>query len=237
MTFFGKKADVQNFHSCLSCIGHETTSTLLTWLLHHISQADTIHIQDKLRAEIEDIFSGRDELDYDALMAMPYLDMVIKEVLRFQSPVTSTLRTSNKDDMIPLSKSYPTRDGKGTFDSILVRKGQDIVIPVQVINRLEAFWGPTANQFDPERWRNVPATAKATGMPLQMLSFLEGPRGCIGSRFALAESKAILCTLLRTLKFETVGWEIEPKQGITIQSRVVGQEDLGIQMPMRVSRV
>lgn len=218
-------------------IGHETTGTLLTWLLHHISKPENIHIQDKLRAEIEDVFGGRDELDYDSLMAMPYLDMVIKEILRFQSPVTSTVRTSNKDDIVPLSKPYPTRDGKGTFESVLVRKGQDIVIPVQVVNKLEAYWGPTAAEFDPERWRDVPTAAKATGMPMQMLSFLEGPRGCIGVRFAMAESKALLCTLLRTLKFETVGWEIEPKQGIVIQPRVVGQEDLGIQMPIRVSRI
>lgn len=210
---------------------------MLTWLLHYISLPDNIHIQDKLRVEIEDIFSGRDEIDYDSLMAMPYLDMVIKEILRFQSPVTSTVRTSTKDDMVPLSRPYPTRDGKGTFESILVRKGQDIIIPVQVVNKLEVFWGPTARQFDPERWREIPAAAKANGMPSQILSFLEGPRNCVGKSFALAESKSILCAILKNFKFETVGWEIEPKQGIVIQPRVVGQEDLDIQMPIRVSRV
>lgn len=217
--------------------GHETTSTLVTWLLHFISEPSLIHVQDKLRAEIEDVFGGRDELDFDSLMAMPYLDMVIKEILRFNSPVTTTVRTAVKDDVIPLSKSYRTRDGKGTFDSVVVKKGQELMIPVQVVNKLESIWGPTAHLFDPERWRDVPAAAKASGMPSQMLSFLEGPRGCVGRVFALAESKAIVCALIRTLKFESVGWEVEPKQGIVVQPRIVGQEELGMQMPLRISRV
>jgi cytochrome P450 len=217
--------------------GHETTSTLITWLLHFISEPSLIHVQDKLRAEIDDVFAGREELDFDSLMAMPYLDMVIKEILRFNSPVTATVRTANKDDMVPLSKPYPSRDGKGTVTSVLVRKDQDLMIPVQVINKLESIWGPTANQFDPERWRDLPAAAKSSGMPSQMLSFLEGPRGCVGRVFALAESKALVCALLRTLKFESVGWEVEPKQGIVIQPRVIGQEELGMQMPLRISRV
>ena len=217
--------------------GHETTSTLTTWLLNVISEPENIHIQEKLRAEVEDTLAGRDELDYDSLMAMPYLDMVTKEILRFRSPVTSSIRTASKDDVIPLSRPYKTRDGKGTFDSIVVHKGQDVILPVQVINRLEDIWGPTADKFDPERWRQIPAAAKATGMPSQMLSFLEGPRGCIGNRFAIAEFKAIVCSIIRPLKFEASGWEVEPKQGIVIRPRIIGQEELGMQMPLRVSRV
>lgn len=196
-----------------------------------------MHIQDKIRAEIEDVFHGREELDYDKLMGMPYLDMVVKETLRFQSPVTSTVRTASRDDVIPLSKSYASRYGNETFDKVIVRKGQDIIIPIQQINRLESIWGPTADKFEPERWSQVPRAAKASGMPAQMLSFLQGPRGCIGRTFALVESKVLICALLRVLKFESAGWEVEATQAIVSQPRVVGQEELGTQMPIRISKL
>lgn len=202
-----------------------------------ISEPQHKHIQEKLRAEIEDTLAGRDEIDYDTLMAMPYMDNVTKEILRVMSPVTSTVRHASKDDVIPLSKEYKTRDGKSTFNSVVVKKGQELIIPVQVINRLEDIWGPTADQFDPDRWDNVPQSAKNTGMPSQILTFLEGPRGCIGNRFAVAEFKAIISALLRNLQFEAVGWEVEPKQGIVVRPRIVGQEELGMQMPIRVSRI
>jgi cytochrome P450 len=218
--------------------GHETTSTLTTWLLNVLSEPENIAVQEKLREEIEEAFAGRDVLDYDTLMAIPYLDHVTKEILRFRSPVTSTIRTASKDDVIPLSKAYKTRDGKGTFDSLVVTKGMDVIIPVQVINRLESVWGPTAGKFDPTRWAKLPPAAKTNGMPQHHLSFLSGPRGCVGREFAIAEFKALVCSIIRVLKFERIeGWVVEPKQGIVIRPRIIGQEDLGMQMPLRISRV
>lgn len=115
-------------------------------------------MQDRLRAEIEDTFAGRDEVDYDTLMQMPYLDKVSKEMMRESlsedgrattatltishspghvSPVTSTTRVAVSDDVIPLGQAYKTRNGKGSYDSVIVRKGQDIMIPVSDV-RLDA---------------------------------------------------------------------------------------------------
>ena len=54
---------------------------------------------------------------------------------------------------------------------------------LQYMNRSKELWGPTADEFDPERWRNVPEQAKAAGFPLHLLTFIEGPRGCVGNRF------------------------------------------------------
>lgn len=117
--------------------GHETTSTLTTWFLHVVSQPGHQHVQKKLRAEVEEYFIGRDDLDYDVLMGMPYLDMVTKEILRLLAPVTNTERVALRDDVVPLSKPYKTRDGKGTFDSVPIQKGLMLIIPIQMINRCE----------------------------------------------------------------------------------------------------
>lgn len=66
----------------LLAAGHETTSTLTTWFLHTIAHPENQHVYTKLRDEVEDYFAGRDEIGYDALMSMPYLDNVTKEILR-----------------------------------------------------------------------------------------------------------------------------------------------------------
>jgi cytochrome P450 len=218
--------------------GHETTSTLLTWFTYIISQAKHKHILQKLREEIDEHFAGRDQLDYDALMAMPYLDNCTKEILRLLSPVVNTEREASHDDVIPLGKAYKTRDGKGTFNSVAVKKGQMLFIPIQVVNRSKKIWGANADEFDPERWYDVPRMAKETGFPSHILSFLEGPRGCIGNRFAVAEFKAILCTIVRTFDFDQVAdWKVERKQGVVVRPRVVGQEEVGTQLPVYLSRV
>ncbi len=106
------------------------------------------------------------------------------------------------------------------------------------MSSFQRSWGPTALQFEPGRWFDVPKAAKESGFPLHLASFIAGPRGCIGNRFSIAEAKAILVSLISNFRFETVpGWEIEAKQGVVMRSRIVGQESLGMQMPLAISRL
>ena len=49
----------------------------------------------------------------DELNALPYLDAVVREVLRLHSPVQSTLRVAMKDDIIPLAEKI--KNGKGEW--------------------------------------------------------------------------------------------------------------------------
>ena len=216
--------------------GHETTSTLLGWILYELGNHHDV--QEKLRAEIADHLGGRGELDYDELSALPYLDAVVKETLRFSSPVPGTVRCVSKTCVVPLSKAYTTRDGKGTFDSVVLEKGDELYIPIHLLNTSPDIWGPDADVFRPTRWEEIPQSAKDSGFPLQMLTFISGPRGCIGNRFAIAEAKAILVCLLIAFKFDfPKELPIERKQGIVLRSRIADEKDAGMQMPLRVSRV
>ena len=220
--------------------GNETTSTQTAWALHVL--AGHPEAQAKLRAEIHEHFGSNmaREIGYDELMGMRYLDCVAKEMMRFISPVPNTVRLATANDVVPLSRPYPTRDGKSTFDSVPIRKGQQIFIPIQALNLSEEIWGPTAQQFDPERWYddNLPDSARNNGFPLHLMTFISGPRGCIGNRFAIAEFKALLCSLIGRFNFEQVeGWEVEQKQAVTVRPRIKGMEKDGQQMPLRVSRI
>jgi len=71
------------------------------------------------------------------------------------------------------------------------------------------IWGPTADQFDPDRYDNLPEEAQD---PYVSQSFSTGPRVCIGKSFALLEFKAILTELVRKFEFETTG-PVEPQKG------------------------
>lgn len=70
------------------------------------------------------------------------------------------------------------------------------------------IWGPTADQFDPDRWDNLPEPARD---PYASLAFSNGPRICIGKQFALQEMKAILVELIRKFEFANTG-PVEPQK-------------------------
>ena len=53
---------------------------------------------------------------------------------------------------------------------------------------------PDPDRFEPERFSKE---AKAARQPMTFMTFGQGPRMCVGSRFALLEVKVGLATLLR----------------------------------------
>ena len=85
------------------------------------------------------------------------------------------------------------------------------MIPIALINRDKSVWGDDANEFKlvlflisfllshptyfflfffsrPERWANIPnAVASVPGVWANIMTFIGGPRACIGYRFALVE--------------------------------------------------
>jgi hypothetical protein len=59
--------------------------------------------------------------------ALPYLDKVIHEILRFDAPVPGTIRMANVDCVVPLSKPVQGRDGS-LIENVRLSKGQEIFI-------------------------------------------------------------------------------------------------------------
>ncbi|KAG5642330.1 hypothetical protein DXG03_003005 [Asterophora parasitica] len=121
-------------------LDRESTGT--SWALYALSVNKGV--QDKLRQELLSVDTENPTMD--ELNALPYLDMVVREILRLHSPVASTLREAMQDDIIPLSN--PWTDSKGVVhDTIRVRKGQAVRIPILGINHSSAFWGTDAQTF------------------------------------------------------------------------------------------
>jgi hypothetical protein len=87
--------------------GHETTSTSTAWTL--VSLACSPNIQDKLRAELLEV--STDHPTMEQLNALPYLDMVVREALRYHAVVPSSVRIASQDDIIPFEKPFEDKYG------------------------------------------------------------------------------------------------------------------------------
>ncbi|KAI0828219.1 cytochrome P450 [Trametes gibbosa] len=214
--------------------GHETTSTATTWCLYALTQA--FDVQKKLRDEL--FMIQTDTPTMDELNSLPYLDAVVRETLRIHSPVPTTIRVATKDDVIPVSEPFVDRFGK-VQDTIRISKGTPIVIPILAMNRSKKLWGEDAFEFKPERWENPPeAISGIPGVWGHILSFLGGPRACIGYRFSLVEMKALIFTLVRAFEFELAvdRSDVYKKTSIVQRPLLHSAPEQGGQMPLLAKR-
>ncbi|KZT74142.1 cytochrome P450 [Daedalea quercina L-15889] len=214
--------------------GHETTSTATAWCLFALAQNPSMQTQ--LREELWGVPTENPTMD--ELNALPYLEAVVRETMRAYAPVSATLRVAGKDDIIPLERPYV--DNKGNVcDSIRAPKGTRIQIPIMAMNKSKDLWGPDAHEFKPERWisGSIPETAHhIPGVWGNMLTFIGGPRACIGFRFSLVEMKALLFTLVRSFEFELAlpKEEITKLGGIVDRPFVKQEKHKGARLPMKV---
>ena len=114
--------------------------------------------------------------------------------------VPTTLREPIQDVVLPLSAPIQLSNGQ-TVDALTLPKGTPCVLPIVAINckssavlqaimlmrvtAMDEIWGEDAEAFRPSRWlSDLPDSVdKAThGYTLysHLLTFLSGPRGCIG---------------------------------------------------------
>lgn len=197
--------------------GHDTTATGVAWTLLLLSKHPDI--QQRLRAEIKQympfLFDPRTRFDEECLSKvdpdqLPYLDNVCRESLRYIPPIPMTVRQSVAED---------------TLGGYTVPAGTTIYIHANAIHRLPRFWGANADAFDPDRWDHLPEDYTTNAF----MTFLHGPRGCIGKKFAETEMKMLIISLLSLFLFErdeTVDdpekWKmwrlvLRPRDGVTLK--------------------
>ncbi|KIL58929.1 hypothetical protein M378DRAFT_170017 [Amanita muscaria Koide BX008] len=217
--------------------GYDTTAISLSWALVELARHP--EKQDKLRRELLQ-FSGSDPT-WDQIVtgtACPYLDAVVHESLRLHPPIQALQRMADKDDVVPLGSPIKTSSGE-MADSIFIPKGTTVTTPFVYINRSEAFWGPNAKQFVPERWlEENPYPSKDFSGYKHLYTFSDGPRICLGRMFALAEFKAVLAVLIRNFTFELPSGpdtEIGIHKGILSRPKLA--DEAGCVLRMRVRQV
>ncbi|XP_013135368.1 PREDICTED: cytochrome P450 9e2-like isoform X2 [Papilio polytes] len=171
--------------------GFEAISAAMSFSLHEMA----LHpdVQERLYQEIREYDDkNKGAIDYTSIQSMPYLDMVVSEVLRLWPPALALDRLCVKD--YSLGKA-----NKNCNVDYVVRKGESIMIPAWSIHRDPAYY-PRPLHFDPERFSEE---RRHLIKPFTYMPFGLGPRNCIGSRFALCEVKVLLYQLLLHVQVST----------------------------------
>lgn len=158
--------------------GFETSSTTTAFALYELAlQPD---IQNTLRKEIvEALDQSGEKITYDTIMSLPYLDMVISEILRMYPPLGYINRMPNKTYKVP-------------NHDLVIEKGTPVYFPMLGLH-YDSEYFPNPNKFDPERFseenkRNIPSCV--------YFPFGEGPHACIGIRLGLLQIKLALVIIL-----------------------------------------
>lgn len=193
--------------------GHETTATAMQWAVYALCKNPEIQtrLREEIRANLPSISAESPEpIDAAAIDNLQYLHAVCNEVLRHHPSVPTTVRIAVNDTTL-VGKPIP----KDTF----------VVISPEILNHLEELWGPDADKFNPDRFMG-PGKANTGGATSNyaFLTFLHGPRSCIGQGFAKSELACLLAATVgrfhMELKYPDAKLEIResatvsPKDGV-----------------------
>ncbi|WPH01325.1 Cytochrome P450 monooxygenase [Acrodontium crateriforme] len=214
--------------------GHETTSSTLTWTAYLLAKHP--NVQTALREEVRTAlpFGTQpfnklpSDIDLGAILeSLPLLNGVCNEVSRLYPTVPNTVRTALQER---------------TLLGQVVPKGTEIILSPAAINVAPSLWGDNAADFVPERWidtdeKGVQKPNNNGGAPSNyaILTFLHGPRSCIGQGFAKAELRALVTVLCGAFELEIARPDEEviphgvvttkPKHGMNLRmKRLAGWE-------------
>ncbi|XP_073145718.1 cytochrome P450 71A8-like [Henckelia pumila] len=163
--------------------GTDTTSTTLEWAMTELLRHPTV--LKKLQTEVREILKGKQGITDDDLEKMHYLKAVIKETLRYHTPIPFIARKA-RDNLKIMG-----------YDIAL---GTMVIANAWAIGRDPASWSEPES-FMPERFLDYSVDFK--GQDFGFLPFGAGRRGCPGITFATASVELVLANLMQ--KFE---WEL-----------------------------
>ena len=211
--------DLVNQMMTFLAAGHETTATSMTWAFYFLSRNP--EIQTRLREEIRTHLPAIDDksttVSSASLDQCHFLHAVCNEVLRVYAPVPITMREAAVNTSIA---GHP------------VPKGTTIILSTWGVNTSKSLWGDDAAEFNPDRWMG-PGKANTGGAESNyaFMTFLHGPRSCIGQAFAKAEFACMLAAVVGRFEIELENKNLDvvikggvtsrPKDGLNVRMKPV----------------
>ncbi|KAJ0184127.1 hypothetical protein K1T71_000550 [Dendrolimus kikuchii] len=174
--------------------GFDTSGTALTFTIYEMAHKP--QLQERLYEELVETKRGLGgkEFDSSALADMPYLNAVIKETLRKYPPMGWLDRISSKEYRVD--------------DKLTLPAGS--VVYVNVVGmQSDPNHFPQPEQYDPDRFlpeneRNIP--------PYTYMPFGDGPRNCIGMRFAQQVMRFAVAKIFLAFRLEPLPKAPKPNE-------------------------
>ena len=174
--------------------GHETTMHALSWTFYLLARNPDI--QERLRSESQDT---RPVSPVGGHESISWAEAVVLEAMRLYPPVYLIGRTAIGPDML------------GDYD---VPARTNVMINIYGLHRHPTYWD-RPNDFRPERMLDSQSWSPKS---FTYMPFGAGPRSCIGSRFALIETVAIVTAFSRAFRFEpATSAPIPPSPQVTLK--------------------
>ena len=188
--------------------GHETSTSLSTWLLYLLSQHPD-YTQYVLAEQAELLATGADPTLND-IKRMKVLDNALSEAERLYPPIGTAPRGVLEDFV---------------FNDYLIPAGTYVFYAIAATHLIPSIFAePT--RFDPDRF--APPREEHKKVPFSLVGFGGGPRICIGINFAKVEIKVMITHILRRYHLELL-----PNQEIVQFYRATGMPLHGIKMRLR----
>lgn len=190
--------------------GHETTATALQWAVYALCKNPEVQtrLREEIRAHLPSIATEHPpSIHAAAIDNLPYLNAVCNEVLRFHPSVPTTVRVAVKDTTL-----VGTPIPKGTF----------LVISPEILNHMDELWSPDADKFNPDRFMGQgKANTGGAASNYAFLTFLHGPRSCIGQGFAKSELACLLAATVGRFHMELKypDAKLEVREGATVSPK------------------
>ena len=162
--------------------GMDTTAIVMAITLFNLARYP--EVLRKVQNEVDEVFGDKNELAFEDVNKLVYLEMVFKETMRLKPPATWTARQCKKDNVIISGHAIP--------------KGAEIIVPIQAIHKDPFAW-ERPEEFIPERFS---PEGRRNNTSVSHMPFMIGQRRCIGKNFAMLEMKTVVSRIVRDFRIE-----------------------------------
>ncbi|XP_053660886.1 probable cytochrome P450 28d1 [Anopheles marshallii] len=178
--------------------GFETSSIVLTYTLYDLAKHSAI--QQELRDEIRKAKeNGGGSMSYEQLVEMPLLEQILCETMRIHPLIAVMSKRCTVDTTL-----VGPKDRK-----IFVKKGTTVVLPYYSISfDPEHFSDP--QKYEPSRFSAENGGSKLYRDRGVYFPFGDGPRMCLGMRFALTQVKRAIVEIVEHFAISVSSKTIEP---------------------------
>ncbi|MGN6557580.1 MAG: cytochrome P450 [Solirubrobacterales bacterium] len=187
--------------------GHDTSTSTLTFMLHELGRHP--EVVRRLHEEQDRVLGGASPTAQQLEKEMPYLEMVLDEVLRLYPPAWIGPRRAVREF---------------EFGGYTVPRGAYVNYCSWASHRIPEFF-PEPEAFIPERFARERKAALPRGA---YVPFGGGSRICIGKRFGQTEVKLVATKLLQRLRIESL-----PGRTMTIRQMPTLSPQGGLKMRVK----